>query len=147
MCGEQEQALAKIVVEACKSVADEGKVNTKNIRIQKKVGGVIGDTSLIQGLIIDKEKVHSRMPTHVENAKIALFSCALEVKKTEFDAQIQITDPNSMSSFLAQEEESLKALVDKIKSVGANVVFCQKGVDALTRTVPHSRKYRRVTTS
>ena len=131
--GEQEQALAKIVVEACKSVADEGKVNTKNIRIQKKVGGVIGDTSLIQGLIIDKEKVHSRMPTHVENAKIALFSCALEVKKTEFDAQIQITDPNSMSSFLAQEEESLKALVDKIKSVGANVVFCQKGVDELVQ--------------
>ena len=131
--GDQEDALAEIVVAACKSVEENGKVDTKNIRIQKKVGGVIGDTELVQGVIIDKEKVHSRMPDHVDNAKIALFSCALEVKKTEFDAQIQITDPAAMASFLNQEEESMKAIVESIKAAGANVVFSQKGVDELVQ--------------
>ena len=131
--GEEEEALADIVVKACKSVEENGVVDTKNIRIQKKIGGVIGDTYLVQGIVVDKEKVHSRMPTHVEKAKIALFSCPLEIKKTEFDAQIQITDPTAMSSFLAEEENELKAMVEKIKSVGANVVFSQKGVDELVQ--------------
>ena len=125
--GEEEEALADIVVKACKSVEENGVVDTKNIRIQKKIGGVIGDTYLVQGIVVDKEKVHSRMPTHVEKAKIALFSCPLEIKKTEFDAQIQITDPTAMSSFLAEEENELKAMVEKIKS------FSQKGVDELVQ--------------
>ena len=131
--GEEENALACIVVKACKAVAENGKVDVKNIRIQKKIGGVIADTKLVEGVIIDKEKVHSRMPSHVENAKIALFSCPLEVKKTEFDAQIQITDPNSMRSFMDEEENSMREMVNKIKAVGANVVFCQKGVDELVQ--------------
>lgn len=131
--GEEEDKLADIVVKACKSVEENGVVDTKNIRIQKKVGGVIGESYLVQGVVIDKEKVHSRMPAHIDNAKIALFSCPLEVKKTEFDAQIQITDPASMSSFLNQEEKTLKDMVEKIKAVGANAVFCQKGVDELVQ--------------
>lgn len=131
--GDEEGSLADIVVKACRSVEEDGKVDTKNIRIQKKVGGVIGDSYLVQGVVIDKEKVHSRMPTHIENAKIALFSCPLEIKKTEFDAQIQITDPTAMSSFLNQEEATLKDMVEKIKAAGANVVFCQKGVDDLVQ--------------
>ncbi len=131
--GDEENVLADIVVKACRSVEENGKVDTKNIRIQKKVGGVIGDTYLVPGIVVDKEKVHSRMPSLVENAKIALFSCGLEVKKTEFDAQIQITDPNMMSTFLAEEENSMKAMVEKIKEAGANVVFSQKGVDELVQ--------------
>ncbi|MFA6952329.1 MAG: thermosome subunit alpha [Candidatus Methanomethylophilaceae archaeon] len=131
--GEEESKLADLVVKACKSVEDGGVVDTKNIRIQKKVGGVIGDSYMVQGVVIDKECVHSRMPKKVENAKIALFECALEVKKTEFDAQIQISDPSKMSSFLAEEESSLKAIVDNIKATGANVVFCSKGVDELVQ--------------
>ena len=131
--GEEQEALAGVVVKACKAVEDNGEVDTKNIRIQKKVGGNIAETELINGVVIDKEKVHSRMPDHVEKAKIALFSCALEVKKTEFDAQIQITDPSKMTSFLAEEENTLKDMVEKIKATGANVVFCQKGVDELVQ--------------
>ncbi len=131
--GDEESTLAKIVVKACKSVEEDGKVDTKNIRIQKKVGGVIGDTELVQGVVIDKERVHSRMPTHVDKAKIALFSCPLEIKKTEFNAEISITDPAMMASFLAEEENSMKAMVEKIKETGANVVFCQKGIDELVQ--------------
>ncbi|MDR3282705.1 MAG: TCP-1/cpn60 chaperonin family protein [Candidatus Methanoplasma sp.] len=131
--GEEHKHLANIVVRAAKSVEENGRVDTKNIRIQKKVGGVIGDTYLVEGVVIDKEAVHSRMPKKVENAKIALFSCGLEVKKTEFDAQIQITDPASMGSFLAEEENTMKEMVEKIKSVGANVVFSSKAVDELVQ--------------
>lgn len=131
--GEEESKLGELIVKACKAVEEDGKVNTKNIRIQKKVGGVIGDAYMIQGVVIDKEVLHSRMPKKVEKAKIALFDCALEVKKTEFDAQIQITDPSKMNSFLEEEERSMKEMVDKIKSVGASVVFSSKGVDELVQ--------------
>jgi thermosome, various subunits, archaeal len=131
--GEEYETLADIVVRAAKSVEEDGRVNTDNIRIQKKVGGVIGDTYLVEGVVIDKEAVHSRMPKKVEKAKIALFACPLEVKKTEFDAQIQITDPSTMATFLAEEENSMKAMVEKIKEVGASVVFSSKGVDELVQ--------------
>jgi len=131
--GEEYSKLAEIVVKAAKAVEEDGRVNPDNIRIQKKVGGVIGDTYLVEGIIVDKEAVHSRMPKKVEKAKIALFACPLEVKKTEFDAQIQITDPSMMASFLAEEENSMKEMVEKIKEVGANVVFSSKGVDELVQ--------------
>lgn len=126
--------LSELIVKAAKSVADEkGKVDTKDIRISKKVGGVIRDTYLVQGVVIDKELVHSRMPKRMEKAKIALFNCPLEVKKTEIDAQIQITDPARMNDFLAEEEASMKRMVDAIVATGANVVFCTKGVDELVQ--------------
>ncbi|MEA4978112.1 MAG: thermosome subunit alpha [Methanomassiliicoccaceae archaeon] len=131
--GEEEEKLAKIVVQACRSVEEDGKVDTDNIHIQKKIGDNIGSTCMIKGIVIDKERVHPRMAKKVEKAKIALFSCALEVKKTEFDAQIQITDPSKMNSFLEEEENSLKAMVENIKKSGANVVLSQKGIDDLAQ--------------
>jgi len=126
-----QEMLSKLVVEAVKSVAEDGHVDTDNIRMTKKIGGVIGDTTLMKGLIIDKELVHSRMPAQVKNAKIALLNCGLEVKKTEIDAQIQINDAARMNDFLAEEEASMKKLVDHIKEVGANVVFTSKAMDEL----------------
>jgi thermosome len=131
--GEEYEALADIVVKATKSVMEDGKVDTDNVRIEKKVGGVIKDTYLVEGVVIDKEPLHTRMPKRVENAKIALFSASLEVKKTEFEAQIQITDPAAMSAFLAEEENSMKEMVEKIKAVGATVVFSSKGIDELVQ--------------
>lgn len=126
--------LANLVVKASKFVADEnGRVDTKNIRVTKKVGGVIADTYLVQGVVIDKELVHSRMPKIMKNAKIALFNCGLEVKKTEIDAQIQITDPNKMNDFLAEEEAGMKAMADHLKEVGANVVYTSKAMDELVQ--------------
>ncbi|MDY0293987.1 MAG: thermosome subunit alpha [Candidatus Methanomethylophilaceae archaeon] len=131
--GEQEDFLADIVVKACKTIEVDGKVDTDNIRVEKKVGGTIRDTYLVQGVVIDKERIHSRMPKHIKGAKIALFSSALEIKKTEVDAHISIKDPSSMAAFLAEEEETMKAMADKIKSVGANMVFSQKGIDELVQ--------------
>ncbi|MBE6526924.1 MAG: thermosome subunit [Thermoplasmata archaeon] len=126
-----QEMLSKLVVEAVKTVAEDGRVDTDNIRMTKKIGGVIGDTTLMKGLIIDKELVHSRMPAQVKNAKIALFNCGLEVKKTEIDAQIQINDAARMNDFLAEEEAGMKKLVDHIKSCGATVVFTTKAMDEL----------------
>ena len=126
--------LSDIIVKAAKFVADEdGRVDTKNIRITKKVGGVIADTYLVQGVVIDKELVHSRMPKISKDAKIAVFNCGLEVKKTEIDAQIQITDPSRMNDFLAEEEAGMKRMVDHIKETGATVVFTSKAIDELVQ--------------
>ncbi len=131
--GSSKDLLAKIVVKAVTQVAEEkdGKtvVDTDFIKVEKKEGGDIEDTELIQGVLIDKEVVHSNMPKKIENAKIALLDSALEIEKTETDAKIEITSPQQMGEFLAQEEKMLKDMVEKVAKSGANVVFCQKGID------------------
>ncbi|WP_400209854.1 thermosome subunit alpha [Candidatus Methanarcanum hacksteinii] len=131
--GGESEHLANIIVKAARDVQEGKSVDTSNIKIEKKAGGVINDTYLVKGLVIDKQRVHPRMPKVVPKAKIALFTTALENKKPEVSAEISISDPLAMQSFLNEEDATLKAMVDKIISVGANVVFCQKGVDDLVQ--------------
>ncbi len=130
--------LADVAVSAVTSVAEEhekGKyrVDDDDIQVIKKQGGSVTDTEMIKGIIIDKEVVHTGMPKSVTNAKIALIDSALEVKKTEVDAKIEITDPSQLNAFLQEEENMLKGMVQTIKKSGANVVFCQKGIDDLVQ--------------
>lgn len=129
--------LADIAVKAVTSIAEEvdgrNVADIDNIQVIKKQGGSVTDTELIQGIIVDKERVHTGMPKRVEDAKIALVNSALEVKKTEFDAKIQISDPSQLQAFLAEEENLLKQYVESIKHSGANTVFCQKGIDDLAQ--------------
>ena len=128
------EKLADICMKSVKAVMDEsGKVDVDDIKVEKKVGGTIGDSELIEGIVIDKERIHPNMPKTVKNAKIALLDTPLEIEKTEIDAKIEITNPDQLQAFLDQEEKMLKDMVDKIKKVGANVVFCQKGVDDLVQ--------------
>ena len=131
--GGESEHLANIIVKAARDVQEGKSVDTSNIKIEKKAGGVINDTYLVKGLVIDKQRVHPRMPKVVPKAKIALFTTALENKKPEVSAEISISDPLALQSFLNEEDATLKAMVDKIASVGANVVFCQKGVDDLVQ--------------
>ncbi|MGQ9788201.1 MAG: thermosome subunit beta [Candidatus Hadarchaeaceae archaeon] len=125
--------LAELCVKAVKQIVEEadGKIEADidNIKVEKKSGGSSADTQLIKGIILDKEVVHHGMPKKVENAKIALLNLALEVKKTETDAKINITDPEQLRKFIDEEQRMLRDMVDQIKSAGANVVFCQKGID------------------
>lgn len=125
--------MVDLVVKAVRQVAEkkDGKVvvDTENIMRVKKHGGSSEDTELIDGIVIDKEVVHPGMPKIIKNAKIALLDAALEVKETETDAQIQITDPARLQEFIDQEEKMLKNMVEKVAASGANVVLCQKGID------------------
>ncbi|NJE62078.1 thermosome subunit beta [Thermococcus sp. 21S7] len=134
---EEREYLANIAVEAVKQVAEKVdgtyKVDLDNIKFEKKEGGSVKDTRLIRGVVIDKEVVHPGMPKRIENAKIALINEALEVKETETDAEIRITSPEQLQAFLEQEEKMLREMVEKIKDVGANVVFVQKGIDDLAQ--------------
>jgi archaeal chaperonin len=129
--------LGDIAVKAISAVAEKKgtsySVDLDNVQIIKKQGGQISDTSLLEGVIVDKEKVHSGMPTRVENPKIALLDAALEIKKTEIDAKIEINDPNQLNAFLQEEENMLRRMVDQVKKSGANVVLCQKGIDDLAQ--------------
>ncbi len=130
--------LADVAIDAVTSVAesdDKGKykVDTDDIQVIKKQGGSVTDTEMIHGIIIDKEVVHTGMPKSVKNARIALIDSAIEVKKTEVDAKIEITDPSQLNAFLQEEENMLKGMVQTIKKSGANVVFCQKGIDDLAQ--------------
>jgi chaperonin GroEL (HSP60 family) len=89
----------------------------------------VTDTSLIQGVLLDKEVVHPGMPKRVENAKVALINCPLEIEKPEFDAKLNIQNPDQMKGFLDEEEKILKEMVDKLAQAGANVAICEKGID------------------
>ena len=127
--------MADICVRAVNAVGviDEGEriVDLSDIKVEKRQGGSIKDSSLIDGILLDKERVHAGMPRSINDAKIALVNSAIEVKKTEVDAKIQITDPNQLASFLAEEENYIRGLVEKITASGANVLVCQKGIDEL----------------
>jgi thermosome len=133
----EKDVLADVVVEAVTNIAEKigGKtvVDLDNIQIQKKQGGGIGNTEIISGIILDKERVHEGMPKLVNNAKIALVNAALEVKKTEVDARIQINDPTQLQAFLDEEEGMLKKMVEKITKSGTNVLVCQKGIDDIAQ--------------
>ena len=131
--------LSEIAMKAVKGIAETGHdghkvVDIDNIDVVKKVGGRIEDTELVQGIVIDKEVLHSGMPTKVEDAKIALISTSLEVKKTEMSAELKITTSDQLKGFLDEEEREMREMVEHINDSGANVVICQKGVD---ETVQH----------
>ncbi|MGI0078414.1 MAG: thermosome subunit beta [Nitrososphaerales archaeon] len=130
--------LASLVVDAVLQVADKKEdgsysVDIDNVKVEKKPGGSTSDTRLIKGIVLDKEVVHAGMPKRVESAKIALVNSPLEIEKTEFSAEIRINDPTQMKKFLDEENSMLKAMVDSLVSVGANVVICQKGIDDLAQ--------------
>ncbi len=132
------QQLTKLVIKAVKQVMEKsasGKnvVDHDLIKIEKKEGGSIADTSLISGVLVDKEVAHPGMPKSVKNAKILLLDAALEIEKTEVEAKIEITSPEQMQAFLQQEENMLKDMVEKIKASKANVVFTQKGIDDMAQ--------------
>ena len=127
------EPLAKLIVDAVQKVADDGVVDTDNIKIEKKDGAVVEDSTLVEGVIVDKERVHPGMPSEVKDAKIALVNSPLEVKETEVDAEIRITDPAQMQAFIEQEEKMVKDMVDKVAESGANVLFAQKGIDDLAQ--------------
>ena len=132
------ELLAKVAVDAVSDVAEEKEdgtwtVDEDNIQVVKKQGGSMDDTTMISGIIVDKEAVHPAMPKKVEKAKIALVDSALEVKKTEIDAKIEITDPSQLHAFLEEEENMLKKMVETVKKSGATVLFCQKGIDDLAQ--------------
>ncbi len=127
--------LADIAVKSVLQVAQERGEKTlvdfDDIQLVKKQGGSVDDTRLIQGVIVDKERVHPGMPVFVNNAKIALLNVALEIKKPEIDTSIRIEEPESIMKFKKQEESILKNMVEKVKSTGANVILTQKGIDDL----------------
>jgi thermosome len=131
------ELMGDISVDAVRRVAEKvsGKyvVDMDNIQVVKKTGGSMDDTTLIEGIIVDKEPVHPAMPRRIEKVKLALIDAALEIKKTETDAKIEITDPMQMQAFLQEEEKYLRKIVDNIKASGANAVFCQKGIDDLVQ--------------
>jgi thermosome len=122
-------AVLKVIEERdSKLVADKD-----SIQIIKKMGKSLLESQLVHGVIVDKEVVHPAMPKRVVNAKIALISAPFEIEKTEFSAEIRIRDPLKIKEFLDEETRILKEMVDKVAAVGANVVFCQKGIDDMAQ--------------
>ncbi len=122
--------LAALAVKAVRMIADgDGSIDKENIKIEKRTGGSVEDSEMVKGIVIEKERVHQGMPKVVKNAKILLLNREIEIKKTEIDANIEITSPDQLQSFLDQEEKMLKDMVEKVVVCGANVLICQKGID------------------
>ena len=137
LISEDSESLSKIVVDSIMSITEtsdnKSSVDLDNLKVEKKAGGSIQDTALIKGIVLDKEVVHSGMPTKIQQAKIALLNTAMEIEKTEMSAEIRINDPTQMQMFLEEENRMIKTMVDKIHAIGANVVICQKGIDDMAQ--------------
>ncbi len=134
---ESREYLAKVasssILQVAEKVEDGFKVDIDDIKVEKKPGESLTATKLIEGIVLDKEVVHSGMPKRVEKAKIALIDSPLEIEKTEFDAKINIESPEQMDAFLKQEENMIKEMVEKLVAKGANVILCQKGIDDMAQ--------------
>jgi thermosome len=127
-------ALGALIVDSLLQIMEKTpdgtfRVDLDNLKVEKKVGGSLKDTSFIRGIILDKEVAHSGMPKRIEKARIALVNSALEIDKPEFDAKINITNPGQIQQFLDEETRMLKSMVDRVSESGANVLVCQKGID------------------
>ena len=137
LVSEDSPSLSKLVVDAILRIAEKqgekNVVDLDNVKVEKKAGGSIQDSNLIKGIVLDKEVVHSGMPTKIQSAKIALLNCPLEIEKTEMSAEIRISDPTQMQMFIDEEQRMIKQMVEKIHKVGANVVICQKGIDDIAQ--------------
>jgi len=135
--GMAREHLAEIAIDAVKQITeqrgDKRVADIDNVQVIKKAGKSLFDTQLVKGIIIDKEVVHTEMPKRIENAKIALLDCPLEVEKTEFSAEIRIRDPTQIQAFLDKETQMLEQMVEKVKASGADVAFCQKGIDDMAQ--------------
>ena len=137
LISEDSEPLSKLVVGAILKIAEKNgdtySVDLDNLKVEKKSGASIQDTALIKGIVLDKEIVHSGMPTKIQKAKIALVNAALEVEKTEMSAEIRISDPTQMQMFLEEENRMLKEMVTKLHNAGTNVLICQKGIDDISQ--------------
>jgi len=127
------EPLAELVVSAVMQVEEDGEIDQDLINIHRIQGATVNDSQIVNGVVIDKSRADNSMPKNIENAEIALLKYPIEVKDLETDAKIKLTDPNQMHAFIEQEEQMVKDMVDKIVATGANVVFCQKGIDDLAQ--------------
>jgi thermosome len=125
--------LSTLVVDAVRAVADEDGVDTDNIKVEKVTGGAIDNSELVEGVIVDKERVNDNMPYAVEDANVALLDTGIEIKETEIDAEVNVTDPDQLDEFLAQEEAQLEEMVDDLVDAGADVVFADGGIDDMAQ--------------
>jgi archaeal chaperonin len=126
---DSKEKFAEIIVRAVKQIQIGEKVDIGNIKIEKSKGESIEDTELVSGIVLDKERISADMPSRINEAKIALIDFALELKNLGMDAKISISSPEQLNNFINQEEEAIKKMIEKVKMSGANVVFCQKGID------------------
>lgn len=137
LISDDSDTLSGMVVEAVLKVATDGDgkrvVDLDNIKVEKKAGGSIQDSKLVSGIVLDKEIVHSGMPTKIDGAKIALLNSPMEIEKTEMSSEIRITDPAQMQMYLEEESRMLRDMVDKLQRAGANVLICQKGIDDIAQ--------------
>jgi thermosome len=127
------EKFADLVVEAVDQIAEGSKISLDDIKIERIVGGALKDSELVRGIVLDKARANKEMPSRVENARILLVDFPLEVRSPEMDTKVSISSPQQLEAFIQSEEIYLREMVDKIVETGANVVFCQKGIDDLAQ--------------
>ena len=125
--------LSELVVDAVRAVADDDGVDTDNIKVEKVVGGSIENSELVEGVIVDKERVSENMPYFAEDANVAIIDGDLEIKETEIDAEVNVTDPDQLEQFLEQEEAQLREMAEQVADAGADVVFVDGGIDDMAQ--------------
>src|SRR6056297_2990588 len=130
--------LAELIVEAVRQVTVENEdgenvVDLEFLNIETQTGRSAGESDLLEGGIVDKDPVHDDMPSAATDADILLLNDPIEIEEADVDTEVSVTDPDQLQKFLDREEKQLKEKVQRIVDLGADVVFCQKGIDDLAQ--------------
>ncbi len=126
---DNKEILSGLIIEAVDQIAKGREANIDDVKIEKIYGSSVAKSEIVYGMILNKERVNKEMPLSVLNAKILLIDFPLEIKNPEKETKIEVNSVEQLQSFIESEEKYLRELGEKIFNIGANVVFCQKGID------------------
>lgn len=102
-------------------------------RVEKIPGGEIESSTVLDGVMLNKDVTHPKMRRRIENPRILLLDCPLEYKKGESQTNIEITKEEDWSRILEIEEEQIRLICEKIIEFKPDLVFTEKGVSDLAQ--------------
>ena len=103
-----------------------------DIKIEEKIGN-LGESILIDGVLIDKAIDSDLMPRFVKNARILLLDEDLQTRTTKTESQLSINSPEHMYLFRKEENNITRDKIQIIIDSGINVVINRKGIDLVAQ--------------
>ncbi|XP_031628413.1 T-complex protein 1 subunit delta [Contarinia nasturtii] len=139
---QQSSTLAPLAVDAVLKVTEPGqedRVDLKNIKVIRSLGGTTEDTELIEGLVFTERTANVSGPKRLEKVKIGLIQFCISPPKTDMDHNVIVSDYAAMDRVLKEERAYILNIVKQIKKAGCNVLLVQKSIlrDAVSDLAIH----------
>ena len=129
-----EAGIAELVVEAVQRIADEdGDVDLDRLQIEKITGQRVSESTLLNGVIIGKERSDASSVYRVEDATIAVVDRDIEVRELSSKFVIDGSEYAGAGGILDTKREKAHALVDHLVDIGVDAVIAGENIEELVR--------------